>query len=119
MIKERDIAKCLLLSVVTCGIYSILWFIRLTDDAEEACGSECTPGGKSLLFSLISCGIYSYYWAYQQGERIADAKQKLGIGDGSSRGVLYLILHLTGLGIVSYALMQSELNEIAQAQDEG
>ena len=33
MIKERNIVLCILLSIITCGIYGIYWFCTLTDDA--------------------------------------------------------------------------------------
>ena len=33
MIKERNIVLCILLSIITCGIYGIYWFFTLTDDA--------------------------------------------------------------------------------------
>ncbi len=32
MIQRRSIAMCIVLSLVTCGIYGIYWFICLTND---------------------------------------------------------------------------------------
>ena len=32
MIKQRNIGICILLSIVTCGIYGLYWFVVLTDD---------------------------------------------------------------------------------------
>lgn len=40
------------------------------------------------------------------------AKQKAGL-NVEDNSVLYLILQLFGLGIVNYALMQNELNQLA------
>lgn len=37
----------------------------------------------------------------------------------SSRGVLYLVLSIVGLGIVSYALMQDTINKIVDADNGG
>ena len=39
-------------------------------------------------------------------------KASRGLSSGNS-GILYLILAIFGLGIVSYALMQNELNQLA------
>ena len=36
MIKERNIVLCILLSIITCGIYEIYWFCTLTDDTARA-----------------------------------------------------------------------------------
>ena len=30
--KEKNIALCIILSIFTCGIYGIIWFISMTDD---------------------------------------------------------------------------------------
>lgn len=35
-IKQRDIAVSIILSIVTCGIYAIYWFICVTDDMVQA-----------------------------------------------------------------------------------
>ena len=115
MIQNRSIAVCIILSIVTCGIYGIYWFICLTNDTNIACGdTEGTSGGVAFLLTLVTCGIYGLYWAYKQGEKIDQAKSSRGLESGSN-GVLYLVLCIFGLGIISYALMQNELNQMANA----
>lgn len=113
MVKERNIALCIILSLVTCGIYGIYWFICLTDDTNTAANTEGTSGGMALLFTLITCGIYGWYWMYKQGEKLDAAKDAHGISNGGNSGIIYLILGIFGLGIVSYALMQDSLNKLA------
>ena len=114
MIQQRNVAVCIILSIVTCGIYGIYWFIVLTDDANAvsmSAGSN-TSGGVAFLLSLITCGIYGLYWMYKQGEKIDQAKQQKNIPSSNS-GILYLILAVVGFSIISYALMQNELNKLA------
>lgn len=53
-----------------------------------------------------------WYWLYKQGDAIDQVKASRGLPSGNS-GILYLILAIFGLGIVSYALMQNELNQLA------
>ena len=48
-----------------------------------------------IILSIVTCGIYGIYWS-------------------SNSGILYLILCLLGLGIIAWALMQSELNKFAE-----
>lgn len=112
MIEKRNIAVCIILSIVTCGIYGIYWFIKLNDDTNTASCTYGTSGGMAFLFTLITCGIYGIYWAYKQGEKIDAAKNSRGIPSSNS-GILYLILSIFGLSIVAWALMQSELNQMA------
>lgn len=112
--RERSIAVAIILSIVTCGIYAIYWFIVLTDDAKIESGDSSAPsGGIAFLLSLVTCGIYGLYWAYKMGKTIAVAESKNGI-PGEDNSVLYLILQLVGLGIINYALMQNSLNTIVR-----
>lgn len=114
MIQNRSIPVCIILSIVTCGIYGIYWFVCLTNDTNIACGdTEGTSGGVAYLLTLVTCGIYGLYWAYKQGEKIDQAKINRGM-PASNGGILYLILFIFG-GIIAYALMQNELNQMAEA----
>lgn len=113
MITKRNIAVCIILSIVTCGIYGIYWMICLANDANTAAGEpNGTSGGMVVLFTIITCGIYHLYFVYKQGEKLDVARQRRNI-PGSGGGVLYLILSILGLAIVAYALMQDELNKLA------
>lgn len=61
--RERNIAVAIILTIVTCGIYGIYWFIVLTDDARLASGDQQAPsGGIAFLLTLVTCGIYGIYW---------------------------------------------------------
>ena len=81
MVKQRNIALCVIFSIITFGIYGIYWFICLTNDANELAPEEATAsGGMAILFTIITCGIYSIYWVYKQGKKIDAAKG----GDGNT-----------------------------------
>ena len=71
--------------------------------------------GLVIVLSLSTCGIYHYYWLYKQGDTIDNIKVQRGRATGSL-GILYLILGIFGITIVSYALMQNELNTFAKEQ---
>lgn len=117
MLKERSIVVSIILTIVTCGIYGIYWFIVMTDDAVKANdGKEYqTSGGVAFLLSIVTCGIYSLYWYYKMGKAISVAKadRNMPAGDNS---VLYLVLGIFGFGIISYCLIQSDLNNIAKSE---
>ena len=119
MVQRRDIAIAIILTFVTCGIYGIYWFIVLTDDVKTASGDDkLASGGLAFVFTLISCGIYGIYWAYKIGELMKIAQQKNGT-EVKDNADLYLVLELFGLGIVTYALVQSDLNTIADKNTTG
>lgn len=109
-IKKRSIVTAIILSLVTCGIYSIYWFVALTNEMNKASGRENdTNGGIAFLLSLVTCGIYSYFWAYQMGE-----KRDIVANENGSSNILYLVLSLFGLGIVVYGLLQDTLNKAVE-----
>ena len=72
-----------------------------------------TSGGLVLVLSIVTCNIYLIYWMYKAGERMNNAKQRRGLPVDSNSGLLYLVLTFFGLSIVSYCLIQSDLNKMA------
>ena len=107
MLQKRSVATAIVLTIITCGIYGIYWFIKLTDEMNFVTGTQQdTSGGMAFLLTLVTCGIYGYYWAYKMGEKI-EANQ----GYSKSRPITYLLLNIFGLSIVTFALLQDTLNK--------
>ena len=106
--KNRSIPLCIILSIVTCGIYMLYWFVVLTDDLNYASGRDRDTGGAlSLILTLVTCGIYGIYWAYKVGEKVDIIR---GV-PGQNTSIVYLLLELFGFNIIVLALCQSELNK--------
>ena len=53
MIKERSIVLYIILSIITCGIFGLYWFVCITEDTNAAADVAGTSGGLALLLSLI------------------------------------------------------------------
>lgn len=89
----------------------------ITEDCGKASGDKRINPGSSILFTLLTCGIYMHYWNYQMGKRIALAQEKrnLRVNDKSD---IYLILSIFGFGIISEILIQSELNNLAEIDNQ-
>ena len=115
MIQQRNIALCIVLSIVTCGLYGLYWYVCLTNDTNAAAGTEGPSGGVTLLLTIITSNIYSLYWGYKQGEKIDIIKQKHG-QPSSNSNILYLILCFL-IPVVAWALMQNELNNVATSNN--
>lgn len=112
MISKRDVAMAIILSIITCGLYGIYWFIVMTDESNNVSDEKTSSGGLAFLYTLVTCGIYRLYWNYKMGQKLylAGKKYNLPISDNS---VLYLILAIFSLDIVNYCLIQSDLNRFA------
>lgn len=114
-IEERNIAMVIILSFITCGIYGIYWFVKVTDEAKQLSSADNASGGLAFVYTLITCGIYTIYWNYKMGKNMYEAGQKYGINI-EDNSVIYLVLSLFGLGIVSECLMQNDLNKFANVR---
>ena len=112
MVKQRNLGLCIVLSIVTCGIYGLYWFYCLNEDTNKVSNEpKPTSGVVAILLTLVTCGIYGFYWMFKHGDMVDKAFSQRG-QETSSRGVLYLVLSVVGLSIVSFALMQDSINKI-------
>ncbi len=103
----RSVALAIILSIITCGIYGIYWFVVLTDEINELTGEGSPSGVVSFLLSLITCGIYGIYWAYVMGRKVARLNRT------ADSGIINLIIALLGFQIVNLALFQDAVNHYA------
>ena len=111
MMMKRDLSVSVALTIVTCGIYGLFWFLCLHKDTQKLSGKTSCSAGVAFLLRLLTCNIYGLIWVYQRGKLIREAYQKRG-HDKFEYSELYLLLSLIGLEVVSYALIQRELNKI-------
>lgn len=113
LVMSKSIGVCIILSIITCGIYSLYWLYCMAEDLNRISGKNDTSGGLVVLLSIITCGIYGWFWLYQAGDKINQGKMQRGVPADSSLGILYLVLGIFSLSIISYALIQNEINKFA------
>jgi hypothetical protein len=113
-LQKRDIAKAIIFSIITLGIYALYWFVKMNDEVNQSIGNpNDTPGVTALILTIVTCGIYGIYWAYKKGEVVDNYYANKGMPKPNN-AVIYLVLCLFGLSIVTYALLQNELNKAAE-----
>ena len=108
IMEKRSVATSIILCIITCGIYMWYWDYKNWDSLYRANGQP-SKAGTDLLLSLITCGIYYIYMHYKMGKMEGEAFARYGLGQKDD-SVLYLILTIFGLGIVSVAILQSNIN---------
>ena len=112
MKQPKSVGLCIVLSIVTCGIYGLYWMYCLHEDMKAVFGLPMdVSGGMLILLTIVTCGIYGMYWCYQVGRAMDVAH---GTPNGSL-GILYLILSIFGFDIIVWALLQNELNQFTAA----
>lgn len=114
MRQQRSIALCIVLSIVTCGIYWIYWYYCIAQDVYSLNNNLSTTPGITLLLNIVTCGIYGIYAYYKWGQALNEVCVAKGI-PGEDRSVLYLVLSIFKLSIVNMALIQSDLNLMTDA----
>lgn len=95
---DRSLVAYILLSLITCGIYSWYFIYALARDVNAVCAGDgkSTAGlVKLILLSLITCGFYSFYWYYALGNRLAENAPRYGL-NFQENGTTVLLWYLVG-----------------------
>jgi len=108
--ETRGIPVTILLTLVTCGIYGLFWHYWITKELKDYVGRDDVNPGVELLLSIL-CFPYYFYWLYKVSRMLMDAQEKAELR-AEDKSVLNIILAVFGLGIVSQAIVQSDLNDI-------
>lgn len=108
---KRNIVTSIILSIITCGIYSIYWDVMICNETNELSGDYTPTPVALILLSIITCGIYYLYWWYRVGEKLDQYRESRGM-DKKNLGILLIILSVISGGLVAEAITQTELNDL-------
>ncbi len=99
---DRNMWLLILLNMVTCGIYGIIFWYKYAEDVNVVCKQD----GKTtmnyflmLLLTMLTCGIYGFIWQYQVLERVYQAGARYQVNTKMTGG-MYLLWTLLGSCIV-------------------
>ena len=106
-LEKRNVVTCVLLSIITCGIYGIYWAVKMLREAVQV-KDQNDDGLAEILLGIFLCPV-GFYMAEK---KFGEGCQARGVAH-EDRSILYLVLGFIGLGIVDYILLQSDLNKVA------
>lgn len=95
---DRNMWMYLLLSLLTCGIYSIFFMKKVEEDVNTMCkgdGKVTMNYWLAWLLGIVTCGIWTYVWMYQLCDRVYNAGGRFGVQTECS-GSTYLLWTLVG-----------------------
>ena len=95
VVKEKSIGLCVVLSLVTCGIYSIYWLYTIAHDLNDL------------------CGIYLLYYLWKAGKMVSSLTRSNG-HHPSDDSIVLMVLSILQLSLVSYCILQSHINGFAK-----
>lgn len=120
---DRGLASYIILSIITCGIYSYYFIYKMAHDVNIACDGdgENTSGLVAfILLSFITCGIYAWFWYYNLGNRLAanGPRYGLSIQENGTTVLLWQIFgaFICGIGpFVAMHILIKNSNKICNA----
>lgn len=123
MVKKRSFWKLILLSVVTLGIYGLVFWFKWVKDINkmgEGCSYKSPNYIVVILLSLITCGIYGYVWYYKVGNLVAEEGSKYGVSlqENGTTVLLWMLFGalLCGIGpFIAMNILIKNTNAVAEA----
>ena len=97
--QHRNPIMCIFLSLITFGIYGLVWSVR-TKNEMNAKGAQ-TPTAWLLIIPFVN---YFWLWKFSEGIEVVTSK-KMGAG------VAFCLQFF--LGVIGMAIIQDKLNQIA------
>ncbi|SFC88934.1 DUF4234 domain-containing protein [Clostridium uliginosum] len=122
MIKKRSFGLLILLSIITLGIYGIIFWYTFNEDVNKICEGEGKPLPNYIiviLLSIITCGIYTFVWSYNIGDKMQRVgnRNSVIISEGGSTILLWMLIGsmLCGLGpFIGMYILVKNMNLLAE-----
>lgn len=111
---DRSVLTFVLLTIVTCGIYSFIFFTSLANDLNIAATGR--DGKKTMNYCLMviilnpsTCGIASYIWFHKMSERVGEEAVARGIKTDFGATTFWIWYVLGSMIIVGPFIYMNEL----------
>ena len=104
---RRNVGSCIILTIMTGGIFGIIWLVKICKDLGRLHGDENPVGSEVLMYLLVP--FYSVYWAYEKGKQMFVDSQKRG-GKLTDRKYIYLFMNLMFMQLFTLGFIQTQLN---------
>ena len=125
--EDRSLVMYILLSIVTCGIYSYYFLYSIAQDANVVCaddGKKTSGLAAFILLSIVTCGIYAWIWYYNLGNRLSENAPKYGLNfsENGTTVLMWMIFgsFLCGIGpFIAMHILITNMNALAHAYNEG
>ncbi len=123
---DRGLLAYIVLTIITCGIYSYYFIYKMAHDVNIACeGDGESTGGlvKFIVLSIITCGIYAWVWYYKLGNRLSSNAGRYGLTfqENGTTVLLWLLFGamLCGIGpFIAMNILIKNTNKICEAYNQ-
>lgn len=109
---RRSILAGVILSIITCGIYSLYWQFKQMDTLNVWLGRNDYSFWLWLLISILTCGIFGIYYEYKMACGINEVQNNHDILHDHNLPIICVLLAIFGVGIASLAIQQYQINKL-------
>jgi hypothetical protein len=111
---ERDaivpIGIGLLLCLVTCGIYYLVWQYKQMQILNAFLGRNEFSFFLWVVLTILTFGLFGIYYEYKMAKGINDVQQMLGQRVNHDLALISVFLFVVGVGVGSVAIQQTDIN---------
>jgi len=109
--ETRNPLLVIVLSIVTCGIYQIVWLFQISNEINQAAGEKKIDPVIFFLLGLLCFPLLFVGW-YKIDEALFDLNTRAGL-PANKNFVLWLLLSLVGVGsLFMIYQVQEQLNSL-------
>ncbi len=125
-IKERSFLAYILISILTLGIYPIIYWTKISNEVNVLCegdGKKTMKYVYAWLLNIVTFGIFGIIWEYQLAKRLQENAARYDL-DFSEGGAMVAVLDTVGMlffGLgrtIASFIMTKNFNKIAVAFNE-
>lgn len=121
--EDRSLGMYIVLTIVTCGIYSYYFLYTIAQDMNVVCAGDGkkTPGlVQFILLSIVTCGIYAWIYYYNIGNRLSENAPRYGLNftENGTTILMWFIFGslLCGIGpFIAMNIIIKNMNALAHA----
>lgn len=106
-----SIAVSLILTLVTCGLFGLYWQYKQMQTLNRWLEREEFSFVTWLLLTIITCGLFAIYYEYKMAKGINEVQYDYEFIVNDDVALLCVLLTAIGLGFVSLAIQQGEINK--------
>lgn len=93
----RNPVMVLVLCMVTCGIYNIIWILAVMDELNKGLGREDYNGTKEVILLFVTCGLWGMWLLWRICNSVAELQESWGVQPQFDGTILFL-LHFVYVG---------------------
>lgn len=121
VLQERNPVTLILLSLVTCGAYSVYWLYCTTRELRDGLDQPNLNPMVDVVLSVVTCGLWSIYAHYRNAALLHRALSRYEPG-ARDQSVIVLILDVAAIvtvvtWLIALFILQDEHNRLARLSE--